>query len=409
MQLEILDTVVEGKGRIEGDATCYLCKVSLMAYIQSLPVDFRDFYIQRDIVNNAFLDKLIDSIVQGGHIPNIVLVANKDISFSEKIIDLGSDYSILDGLQRTHRLKEILDIYNYILEYVADDKDLTVASISRKYSKDLIKRQYNNKVFQKILYLVRDKIDIPQLFEGNIIWLEVWNNLNENQKIQKMLILNAGHKAVNIKHQIELLFWANFALFEREFGEGNVVREKDRTSITYSKSRKAGEFHFSHLVSAFVSLKEGRAINTNADFSANLAFNVDGEADIDLTGVSEDLLRSYTGVLHQLDINLIDPAGVRWLGREVVLVGLFAALGAYAHEKNKSIDNVLRDFNSSVPEFTGILNLANYEQQKDKLEHSKINVGNVNRKAVYLAVLAFLKGEHAEPISWDVYFKVGDK
>lgn len=380
-----------------------------MAYIQSLPVGFRDFYIQRDIVNNAFLDKLLDSIVQRAHIPNIVLVANNDISPSGGVIDIGSDYSILDGLQRTHRLKEILDVYNYIVKFIHDEENLSVASISRKYSKDLIKNKYSNKTFQKVLSLHRENVNIPELFEENIIWLEVWSNLSENQKIQKMLILNAGHKAVNIKHQIELLFWANFALFERELGTGRVVREKDKTSITYSKTRRAGEFHFSHLVSAFVSLKEGRAINTNADFSANLTFNDGEEGDVDLTNVSEDHLKAYTDVLRQLDASLTDEVGIRWLGREVVLVGLFAALGAYSRESNEHIVDVLNGFSSSIPVFTRILNLENYEREKDKLEHSKINVGNVNRRAVYMAVLAFLRDKEDAPISWDKHFQVGDK
>lgn len=409
MQLKILDSVVEGDEHRRGGATCYLCKASLMAYIQSLPIGFRDFYIQRDIVNNAFLDKLLDSIVQRAHIPNIVLVANNDISPSGSIIDIGSDYSILDGLQRTHRLKEILDVYNYIVEFIHDDQSLSAASISRRYSKDLIKNKYSNKTFQKVLNLHREKVNISKLFEENIIWLEVWSNLSENQKIQKMLILNAGHKAVNIKHQIELLFWANFALFERELGTGNVVREKDKTSITYSKTRRAGEFHFSHLVSAFVSLKEGRAINTNADFSANLTFNDGEEGDVDLTNVSEDHLKAYTGVLRQLDASLTDDVGIRWLGREVVLVGLFAALGAYSRESNDSIVDVLNGFSSSIPVFTRILNLENYEWEKDKLEHSKINVGNVNRRAVYMAVLAFLRDKKDDPISWDKHFRVDDK
>lgn len=110
MELTVLDSIREG------DAICLLCKASLYEYVTSLPADFRDFYIQRGIVTNRFLDNLWDTLAKKKHIPSIVLVAGPNIR-DQKIgasFDLGSDFKVLDGLQRSHRLREIWDTVKYI-------------------------------------------------------------------------------------------------------------------------------------------------------------------------------------------------------------------------------------------------------------------------------------------------------
>lgn len=71
MRLQFLDRIEE-----EG-ASCLLCKTTLKEYIEAVPDDFQDFFVQRGIVTNKFLDQLWETLTQNKHIPTIVIVADQ--------------------------------------------------------------------------------------------------------------------------------------------------------------------------------------------------------------------------------------------------------------------------------------------------------------------------------------------
>ena len=68
------------KGKIldkikEKDSTCYLVKIQLKEFVTSLPEGYKDYEVQREIVNNTYLDTLIDTVLEKKHIPPIAQVA----------------------------------------------------------------------------------------------------------------------------------------------------------------------------------------------------------------------------------------------------------------------------------------------------------------------------------------------
>lgn len=396
MRPQVLDSIRED------GAICLLCKTSLFQYVTSLPSDFREFYIQRGIVTNRFLDNLWDTLSKKRHIPPIVLVAGpksipKEIGM---VLDLGSDFKVLDGLQRSHRLKEIWDTIIYIDDDFADQPDTSVARLTRRFAPQLREKGLSPQIFQKVLEARRSGIDGADIFKNNTIWIEIWFGLSEAQQIQKMLVLNAGHKSVNIKHQIELLFWSNFEVLAAKLKPSTMVREKDKASTTYSKGRKPGEFHFAHLISAFVSLTEGATVTTNAEFSAAQSFSGDSGSDEPLLDIDDHLLSAFATTLRLLDGALRSELGIRWLGREVVLVGIFGAVGAMAQTNPGTKIETLTNFNARIREYIEILNLEGFEEWRNTLELSKVNIGNVNKRAVFRATLAFLEGKATGPIDW---------
>lgn len=396
MELTILDRIEEGA------AICLLCKATLAQYVENLPEDFRDFYIQRGIVTNRFLDNLWDTISKRRHIPPIVLVSESlpPGEGAGNSFTLGSNFKVLDGLQRSHRLKEIWDTLAFIKNNFVDDEQVSAARLARQFASVLREKSLNPQIFQKAIEAERSGIELDHLFTGNTIWLEIWFGLSEAQKIQKMLVLNAGHKSVNIKHQVELIFWSNFELLSSRLYPGVIVREKDKSSTTYSKAREPGEFHFAHLISAFVSLAEGRTITTNAEFSATQSFSSETSSDDALLHIDNDLLTGFAETLKLLDSALRSELGVRWLGREVVLVGIFGAIGAFASKEPGTKIETLLVFNSRIAEFKDVLNLIEFERWRNSLELSKVNIGNVNKTAVFNATVAFLKGNIVGPIDW---------
>jgi hypothetical protein len=397
MQLLVLDKF------IEGEATCLLCKTSLAEYVEALPSDFRDYYIQRGIVTNRFLDNLWDTLSNMRHIPPIVLVGETELpdvavgnSFS-----LGNNFKVLDGLQRSHRLKEIWDTIVFIDQNVSTYGDGSAARIARNNVSALREKSISPQIFQKVFETIKnDEVEGKALFSNNNIWLEIWFDLSEPQQIRKMLILNAGHKSVNIKHQIELLFYNNLENLQAALKPASIVREKDKSSTSYSKARQAGEFHFAHVISAFVSLMAGETVTTNADFTAAQSFKGESATDESLLDIDDRQLVAFAQTLSLLDKGFRTEEGIRWLGREVVLVGVFGAIGAFAKETSQTMVETLQFFNVLLPDFESAVDLEAFEKWRNSLELSKVNIGSINRRAVYRATLNFLKGRTTGSVDW---------
>ena len=428
MQLTVLDKIQEN------DASCLLCKTNLLSYVKSLPIDYNEFYIQRDIVNNAFLDNLWDSIVSGQHIPNIVLVTDEDLSS----VDIKSDFSlsnfqILDGLQRSHRLIEIWRIISFIAEnshfyknnrenlFGDREKDEYIAEcikLSRAKIKD---SSLSLKLFKKIFTSYVDGVDLEAKLHKGALWVELWSGMTDELKIKKMLVLNAGQKSVNIKHQIELLFWSNIALFEDILGKSNLFREKQANSMLFSRKREQGQFHFAHIVSAFLSLQEAKALNTNTQYTADATIK-NNEENSRLINIDSVLLTEFAHTLKEMDRWFASPEQVRWLGREVVLVGIFAGIGEAAYKgssgknneeesKNRLIIDQLKKFRLRINELSRVVNISNFDNERDLILHSQVNVGNVNRTAVQKAIVDFQKSDVGQfsNVDWSQYFKGGRK
>jgi hypothetical protein len=401
MEVEILDI------KREGEATCFLCKVDLYDYVKHIPKSYQDFAVQRGIVNNQYLDSLSDTVAKKMHIPPIVLITDdsNDIEKNKKV----SNFRVLDGLQRTHRLKVISDTLSLILENKCDENIIqNTNKFSRQNSKLIKEIGSSNKLLKKLIAHGGHKLaEVKDFFAGNTIWLEVWSNLTEEAQIRKMLLLNAGHKAVNIKHQLELLFLSTLVKLEEILPTDVVlVREKQVSAITYSKSRQTGHYHFSHIISSLVALSAGKLVNTNTDFISEIQSG--SLTDIELvTNFDIELLKNVIGLLYALDVQLFNTfgdRGTKWLGREVVLVGLFGAIGNYSKEKELELHDFLLKLKSNINLLAKFLNIENFEEQRNNVKLNKVNVGNVNRRAVYAATLEYLNDETKPIANWLTYF-----
>ncbi|EHY79828.1 hypothetical protein PstZobell_20625, partial [Stutzerimonas stutzeri ATCC 14405 = CCUG 16156] len=200
MLFEILDV------KTEDQATCRLIKSSLSEYLSSLPKDYASYDIQRAIVGNSYLDKLVLTIINRRHIPSITLVLEYEPDFKEKKID---SFKILDGLQRTHRLKIIHDTKNLLLQkIIRDEESLSEFQLKRKYRDELVSIGSSSYILIELkrFYDIHGKEALESCFTENYQWFELWSGLSADEQVQKMLLLNAGHKPVNIRHQLELLF-----------------------------------------------------------------------------------------------------------------------------------------------------------------------------------------------------------
>lgn len=396
MKIEVLDTKREDK------STCYLARAVIRDYLDALPDEFASFHIQRDRTNNVYLDRLIDTVLRRRHIPTLVLIA-ENVNPEQ---NTANNLNILDGLQRTLRLKAIADSID-----IARDLDLRLSrpAILSQVSIQLGEKGIDAAAFFQVVDAAKangfDEVD-SCLKETQ--WFEIWTNLSDEDQVRKMLLLNAGHKAVKTRHQLELLFLGVLPRLESDKkSKFEVVREKETSSISFAKNRTTGKFHFAAIIAALVAYFLGKPVTTNAELVSDLQ-NDESENSIRriIEGFSYKFTSQLTRFLVELDALVEEkegPLGIQWLGREVVLVGIFAALGDFARDSAKnSPDKVFSSLLRKIQKTD--LNLEGFEQLRNDQDLGKINIGAVNKRAVFSAFRDLLSDEIMGKVSWDKYF-----
>lgn len=397
MKFKILDR------KSEKNSTCFLLRSSLENYISHIPKNYDDYEIQRSIVNNSYLDRLVYTVLNKGHIPSITLITDE----SAESIESGyvRDFKILDGLQRTHRLKVIFETKNLFLEKKERiTSDISDFQIKRMFRNELSEIGSSGNIFIAIkdYYEKYGNDELNSCFVDNYQWFEIWSGLSPDDEVRKMLVLNAGHKPVNIKHQLELLFQNLLPIFEGvKSGDVRIVREKNISSAEFSKTREVGIYHFSHLISSLISYIECKPISTNTNFISKIQ---DDETKLDelSTLFTYSFLELFIQSIYKLDKaadKYFNDVGVQWIGREVSLVSVFAALG----KKSKTEQDLSFLINALCENFQK-LNLEDYERCRNNVDLSKVNIGNVNKKNIYDALSDFLENNMDNPIDWDRVF-----
>ena len=124
------------------------------------------------------------------------------------------------------------------------------------------------------------------------------------------------------------------------------------------------------------------------------------------------MLKAIVAFLVRLDRELTHQygeVGCLWMGREVSLAGLFGALGAVADEQRVDRLNVMHQFYDICRLNPEILNLQQFEGVRNNLDLSKVNIGNVNRSAVFSAIKGILVATPPSEIDWKRHFGLEEK
>ncbi|UKA27157.1 hypothetical protein IHC93_19740 [Photobacterium damselae subsp. damselae] len=316
------------------------------------------------------------------------------------------DFRILDGLQRTYRLKTIFNSNKLINELNGEGELLNSSplSITRKFKKRIADSNSSATIVRKLINIYDGEIlSNDELFSSEQ-WFEIWSNLDVTEQIRKMLLLNAGHTSVSNKHQIEIIFHNYLYAVENGIDEKFVVlKEKNKSSIVSSKSRQVGQFHFSNIITTMLSLLARKPITVNASFLSDIQ---DFNESHDYYPLEFSDMQDLCRLLLDSDLALNDYYGdlsIQWFGREVVLNGILAAVGKYADEKEISQQAALqysREYLVSNPQS---LNINEFDNARKSLSLSKVNIGQVTKSAVYKGFLSLLK-QNEKTIDWSALF-----
>lgn len=397
----------------EDTATCFLIKAKLTDYINALPEDYRSYEVQREIVKNSYLDNLIQTILEDRHIPQMVLVADQGINAESGDEIKTEKFKILDGLQRTYRLKAIFDTVILIKQELAVSQDILGMSkiqLSRTYKERLENVNSSSALLYRIVEYYKEQpapgLHILDKLFDRWQWFEFWTGLTPKDEISKMLTLNAGHKPVKTQHQLELLFNNMVAIFKSVKNENfELIREREVSSISYSKNRGVGQFHFSHLITSILSFHERTPLTNNVQLIQK-AQAEDFDDTIFDSLINYDFLYNFIECILAVDTAInkeFGELGIRWIGRETSMVGMFAACGKFANLKDLSPIDALSVLQKVIEQNPAVLRLNVFEQERNQLDLAKVNIGSVNKRAVFRALYDLLSGT-VTTIEWPVYF-----
>lgn len=414
LELSVFSSRVEGST----SSTCYLCEGTLENYVKSIPERYTDYDVQRGIVTNVYLDRLTQTILEGKIIPPIVLVSLENSNTSTESMTINR-YKILDGLQRTYRIKAIYAALElYIDEVENNGVDFLIYSkfkLSREYKDKLEEKETNATILLTIIKWVEEKqlslVTLKDIFPSFKQWFEVWSGLEKKEQINKMLVLNAGHKPMDIKHQLELLF---LNIMPDQY-LATFTRAKDVNSSFFYIKKELGQLHLSHFISALLSFDNAKPIAVDAKFIESLQNDLENELERIKIYFEDNNLVALIDFTKELD-NLFyaeygkDP-GLQWLGRETVLIGMFAAFGKYYKlNKNRiSFEECLNEIKEKIEININIFKLGEFNDAKTtSIDITKVNIGNIFKYTTFNVMCKLLVHDEKD-VNWDTTFRFGAK
>lgn len=397
----------------------YLCKGNLMTYLSKLKEDFYEFAIQRRIVKNQYLDSLYNTIKSGDPIPVLTLTfsgaALPDQSGPSEL-DM-SGIEILDGLQRTFRLWA----YKMLAEKYAGEKDKEIVTFARQL-KDMNPLLFESGVINTSLIrkMVADNeiLNIANAFNSFDIYFIVWAGLTEKEVVQKMLVLNAGQKAVSTTHQFELLFLHFFDQIRKTNTDISLFREKDQLAGEIKNGRrKPGDFMFSSFIVGLQSFVEQKPLRVSTEDPVGIESEDESDQLLYDLVFNINYLNIFIRLLVSLD-NVISQKeglpGLEWFVKETTLAGVLAAVGSSINFKEVKTADELRDRSAEA-----FLNLENavkakgfkieiYRAEFANISSRAINFGTFIRKATMEYTVSLLSG--GQPDWHELFIKTqGDK
>lgn len=392
-----------------------LAELNLLEYVESLVDDNFNFEVQRKIVKNRYLDGLLSTIELGEPLPNITLAYHEPLSKIEEssIVNLADNkLDILDGLQRTYRLWAFWKIYAKIkTENYKNLKDaiLGIKSIYPQFFENGI---VDSKFFKSNFPEGKTNIDFQKKYTTYTLYFTIWSNLSEPELVKKMLVLNAGHKAVSTQHQFEILFLNLWKSLNNKLTEIRVVREKEQDFNSIKRGeREPGEYLFSSIITSLMSLvlAKPQRISSDIIYRYDLINENDEGSSLQYAELifNSDFIKKLLEKLYAIDaeINRVyGKEGVSWFGKDTTLNGVFSGVGVYlnlnsANEDSDLKNKILESFEQLKSSLPTELNLAKFNAEYDSLSGRSVNIGNLIRTVIMNYTIHKLKKENTNWMS----------
>jgi len=335
-----------------------LVEMSLIEYKDLISdiLDKNEFQRKRVKASKTVYALLKEDLLKNCIIPPIVLALTSELQYDEndseqfttKIREKKKDLVILDGLQRTHTILDLINELEYKQDY------------------DSLNRLTSNK-----------------------IRVEIYNGLNRLGILYRMLTLNTGQTPMSLRQQIEILYldYAN----NNSFKDIELIKEKDDAA-----PRGENQYNFKEAIEGFNSyITRDELPFDRTDLLENISSMEKLSKENNQTEIFEDYLsalhstiKRFNEILGEIELSadfydkIPYPFGknsTRAFKRAQVYSGFGAALGKLIDfdliKDIKTIPSIVDKIEVSSPEeFLEQLNLA-----LDEVAKSSRKIGNAQR------------------------------
>lgn len=397
---------------------CYFCGANLFDYLESISEEYNQYDIQRGYVNNVFLDKIADSIKDNKFIPPIVLVLKNNIDLEKENRIDKAQFNILDGLQRTIRLKKLYEASKFLNDKKDEIDKLELSDFKlrvyfRKNNKDekyITEGSYILKAKEKAL-TIKD-------FKNYYQWFEIWSNLDKAQQIEKMILLNAGHKSMDLKHQLELIFLTSMDI--EQFSDKNckndieeikckkeyscIIYAKDISTRSFYSRKRKYDIHFTLFLDAVIALEKKEPFVIDQKSLVDLQTNYLDYQIIKLIISKEENIKALVDFFKFLDdlfCNKFDKKGLEFLGRESVIIGIFSAIGNYT-DFNNFIESI-KKWERIISDNIEFLDINEFENMKKQVDITAFNIGSIMKDTVYYLTRSIFENRKIKFTNFPVY------
>ena len=370
------------------------CKCSINDYLNLVGDEFENFTIQRKRETHKAYKRLKEDLKDGALLPSITLALKPHLvpdalKISSELDNLSNFINkpnladILDGLQRTYLIK------------------------------DLVTEGHKFPDEQEVL-------------------LEYWLEGEISRLIYRMIVLNAGQKAMSMRHQIELLFISLKETISEKISDIDIFVEKDNARRTLPNKYSLGV-----IASAYQAfLTRSTEIDKNDIVSSALIKDtVMDSSEEEHTAKFNDFI-DYFQKIKEIDKtawehyeNLFDESvfnnlNIRkdelndedteqfsrqrvyknakvWLGSENVMLGIYSSISQFCNTgREDRIHTSLIQLNKMFHDGTeDPLGLFNYEKYRSEINPKKSNVGNATRKLILNGFKEFFRDEGETPFA----------
>ena len=340
--------------------------IKIKDYLDFVGEDFDEFGIQRKRETHKGYARLKNDIKSGAVIPPITLASKpEDVkNYSallrgqntqklESLLNKNPKVYILDGLQRTHIIKDIRE------------------------------EGFKFKDDQNLL-------------------LEFWFEEDMGNLIYRLIVLNSGQKPMSMRHQVELLFMTMQDKLKKDIAGLIMYNERDKLSRD-----SAMKFPFDRIVSGYYSfLNESPEVNKGKLITEKLD---SGKVVTDHEMVLLERYEEYTKYLtkylqidreaYRVYSKFKEFSGAKnWLADENVVNAFFAAIGLLSDEPifQKRIDNAIQKLLKDIKKAKvgdDPFSLLEYDSIRQKFNPKQFNIGYITRKTIMNCFMEYFKGE----------------
>jgi hypothetical protein len=187
-------------------------QIPICDFLPLVGPDFENFAIQRRREKHKTYERMKKDLIAGALLPSITLAVKPEFVAALRPLHAEADYeglasalsqpggvNILDGLQRTYIIKDLVD-------------------------------------------------EGAELNADQTLHLEFWLEESVSNLVYRIIVLNAGQKPMSLRHQTELLFSTLKQRLEDEIPGLEIYRERDQT-----RRRRSRKFALDRLASAYQS------------------------------------------------------------------------------------------------------------------------------------------------------------